>query len=287
MVLYFQMPHSLDFAKEVNHFTVFHLHQLCQLLQSHQDAAVQISKQQCWQDTLMRLYLRGDGSLRGADTVSTCSLDLNRISGIHTNRLELPLEKRKRAGSASRLDRLEDDRFSIGDTRSVDSLENGDVVSLVETPSSCASAEPPLHNKHCVVGISGGLTLDLSHLLAYEGGESGNQTPGSMPSTPSPLETSKPFPGSTTDRDANSSMADDSFLFSDNISLGESFNSGEVFFTLRTNVSNLSFIYSCNLFTNLPVNTIFYPTIYTAACACICVIHESVCPFTLLHMAPM
>ncbi|XP_056884546.1 neurobeachin-like protein 1 isoform X3 [Takifugu flavidus] len=200
---------------------------LCQLLQSQQDAAVQISKQQCWQDTLMRLYLRGDGSLRGADTVSTCSLDLNRISGIHTNRLELPLEKRKRAGSASRLDRLEDDRFSIGDTRSVDSLENGDVVSLVETPSSCASAEPPLHNRHCVVGISGGLTLDLSHLLAYEGGESGNQTPGSMPSTPSPLETSKPFLGSTTDRDANSSMAEDSFLFSDNISLGESFNSGE------------------------------------------------------------
>lgn len=243
----------------------FILRQLCQLLQSQQDAAVQISKQQCWQDTLMRLYLRGDGSLRGADTVSTCSLDLNRISGVHTNRLELPLEKRKRAGSASRLDRLEDDRFSIGDTRSVDSLENGDVVSLVETPSSCASAEPPLHNRHCVVGISGGLTLDLSHLLAYEGGESGNQTPGSMPSTPSPLETSKPFLGSTSDRDANSSMAEDSFLFSDNISLGESFNSGEVFFTSRKNVSKF-------------FNTIFYPTIYTAACACICIIHDSVCP---------
>ncbi|CAG01002.1 unnamed protein product, partial [Tetraodon nigroviridis] len=199
---------------------------LCQLLQSHQDAAVQISKQQCWQDTLMRLYLRGDGSLRGADTVSTCSLDLNRFSGINTNRLELPLEKRKRAGSASRLDRLEDDRFSIGDTRSVDSLENGDIVSLLDTPSSCASAEPPLNSKHCVVGNSGGLTLDLSHLMAYEGGESGNQTPGSMPSTPSPLDTSKPFPG-TADRDANSSMTEDSFLFSDNISLGESFNNGE------------------------------------------------------------
>lgn len=183
----------------------------------------------------MRLYLRGDGSLRGADAVSTCSLDLNRISGINTNRLELPLEKRKRAGSASRLDRLEDDRFSIGDTRSVDSLENGDIVSLLDTPSSCASAEPPLNSKHCVVGNSGGLTLDLSHLMAYEGGESGNQTPGSMPSTPSPLDTSKPFPG-TADRDANSSMTEDSFLFSDNISLGESFNNGEVFFVQRKNV---------------------------------------------------
>lgn len=177
----------------------------------------------------MRLYLRGDGSLRGADTVSTCSLDLNRMGGVSTNRLELPLERKKRAGSASRLDRLEDDRFSIGDTRSVDSLENGDIVSLLDTPSSCASAEPPLNSKHYVVGNSGGLTLDLSHLMAYEGGESGNQTPGSMPSTPSPLDTSKPFPG-TADRDANSSMTEDGFLFSDNISLGESFNNGEVLF---------------------------------------------------------
>uniref|UniRef100_A0A8C4NXM4 Neurobeachin-like protein 2 n=1 Tax=Dicentrarchus labrax TaxID=13489 RepID=A0A8C4NXM4_DICLA len=196
------------------------------LLQSQQDAAVQISRQQCWQDTLMRLYLRGEGSLplRGADTVSTCSLDLSRPSGSNTNRLELPLDRRARAGSASRLDRLEDDRLSIGDTRSVDSLENGDVISLLDTPSSSASTEPPLHVKPWVVGKSGGLMLDLSHLQAYEGGESGSQTPGSMPSTPSPLETSKPFPGSSGDRDATSSLTEDSFLFSDNISLGESFN---------------------------------------------------------------
>lgn len=256
------LPDATQFrfsSGRLNILMFFILCQLCQLLQSHQDAAVQISKQQCWQDTLMRLYLRGDGSLRGADTVSTCSLDLNRISGINTNRLELPLEKRKRAGSANRLDRFEDDRFSIGDTRSVDSLENGDIVSLVDTPSSCASAEPSLHNKHCVVGNSRGLTLDLSHLLVYEGGECGNQTPGSMPSTPSPLETSKLFPGSTADRDANSSMAEDSFLFSDNISLGESFNNGEVFFILRKDMSNLSFIHSSNLFKKLLVNTIFYP----------------------------
>uniref|UniRef100_A0AAX7VSK3 Neurobeachin-like protein 2 n=1 Tax=Astatotilapia calliptera TaxID=8154 RepID=A0AAX7VSK3_ASTCA len=72
-----------------------------------------------------------------------------------------------------------------------------------------------------------GLMLDLSHLQAYEGGESGSQTPGSMPSTPSPLETSKPFPGNSGDRDATSSLTEDSFLFSDNISLGESFNNVE------------------------------------------------------------
>uniref|UniRef100_A0A673B917 Neurobeachin-like protein 2 n=1 Tax=Sphaeramia orbicularis TaxID=375764 RepID=A0A673B917_9TELE len=193
------------------------------------DAALQISKQQCWQDTLMRLYLRGEGSLplRSVDTVSTCSLDLNRSGGSSTNRLELPLERRTRAGSASRLDRLEDDRLSIGDTRSVDSLENGDLISLLDTPSSSASTEPQLHTKPWVVGKSGGLTLDLSHLQAYEPGETGSQTPGSMPSTPSPLETCKPFPGSSGEREASSSLTEDGFLFSDNISLGESFNNAE------------------------------------------------------------
>uniref|UniRef100_A0A673BD77 Neurobeachin-like protein 2 n=1 Tax=Sphaeramia orbicularis TaxID=375764 RepID=A0A673BD77_9TELE len=202
------------------------LNQVYQLLQSQQDAALQISKQQCWQDTLMRLYLRGEGSLplRSVDTVSTCSLDLNRSGGSSTNRLELPLERRTRAGSASRLDRLEDDRLSIGDTRSVDSLENGDLISLLDTPSSSASTEPQLHTKPWVVGKSGGLTLDLSHLQAYEPGETGSQTPGSMPSTPSPLETCKPFPGSSGEREASSSLTEDGFLFSDNISLGESFN---------------------------------------------------------------
>lgn len=178
----------------------------------------------------MRLYLRGEGSLplRNSDNVSTCSLDLNRISSGTNNRLELPLERRPRTGSAGRLDRMNDDRLSIGDTRSVDSLENGDVISLLDTPSSSASTEPHLPNKPWVVGKSGGLTLDLSHLQAFEGGESGSQTPGSMPSTPSPLETSKPFPGSAGDKDTNSSLTEDGFLFSDNISLGDSYTNAEV-----------------------------------------------------------
>ncbi|KAG5833936.1 hypothetical protein ANANG_G00281190 [Anguilla anguilla] len=45
--------------------------------------------------------------------------------------------------------------------------------------------------------------------------------PGSMPSTPSPVETAKPFPGSS------APFAEDNFLFGDDLSLGESFNSLE------------------------------------------------------------
>lgn len=201
-----------------------------QLLQSQQDAACQISRQQCWQDTLARLYMRGEGSLpsRSADTVSTCSLDLNQPSGANSNRLELPLHRRTRASSAGRLDRLENDWQSMGDTRSVDSMENSDVISLLDTPSSSASAEPQPQVKPWLVGKSGGLTLDLSHLQTYEGLESGRQTPGSMPSTPSPLEGPKPFPGNSGSIDHTAPLTEDTFLFNDNISLGESFNNTEV-----------------------------------------------------------
>lgn len=173
----------------------------------------------------MRLYLRGEGSppLRSSDTISNCSIDLNRPSA--NNRLELPLERRTRMGSSGRLDRLEDDRISVGDTRSVDSLDNGDIISLLDTPSSSASVEPSNCTKPWVVGKSGGLTLDLSHLQGYEGADSGSQTPGSMPSTPSPVDAPKTFPGMSGDKDT---AAEDGFIFSDNISLGESFNSAEV-----------------------------------------------------------
>uniref|UniRef100_A0A665U218 Neurobeachin-like protein 2 n=1 Tax=Echeneis naucrates TaxID=173247 RepID=A0A665U218_ECHNA len=172
-----------------------------------------------------QLHIRDTGTV--CDKFQCFTTDRRCLEKMQRQGQPLPLDRRARAGSTSRLDRLEDDRLSIGDTRSVDSLENGDVISLLDTPSSSASTEPQHHIKPWVIGKSGGLMLDLSHLQAYEGGESGSQTPGSMPSTPSPLEASKPFPGSSGDRDATSSLTEDCFLFSDNISLGESFNNAE------------------------------------------------------------
>ncbi|KAK0136012.1 Neurobeachin-like protein 1 [Merluccius polli] len=208
-----------------------------QLLQSQPDAAPQIARQQCWQDTLTRLFLRwgGEGgTTRGSaggaatDSISNCGLDPGRPAG--ATRLEPPLEPRGRA----RRDRGggEEDRLSAGDGRSLDSLESGagasDAVSLPDTPSS---ATP--RSSWASGGRAGGLTLDLSHVPAHEGGEGGGgggggRTPASGPSTPSPPEGSKPFlPGGGAEREATPSLSDDSFLFSDNISLGESFNGAE------------------------------------------------------------
>ncbi|XP_059426100.1 neurobeachin-like protein 1 [Carassius carassius] len=177
------------------------------LLQSQQDAAQQISRQTCWQGTLMSLFVRspgsdgGSGSGRG-DASSLGSLELSRSSG--GNRLEPPLERRPLE------DRLEE-RDSASDSRSIDSLDNGELMSLSETPGDAPTPKT-------WGGKTGVLTLDLSQLRLFDHGDSGSQTPGSMQSTPSPLENTKPFPGA-------SSLNDDSFLFSDNVSLGESFNS--------------------------------------------------------------
>ncbi len=94
---------------------------------------------------------------------------------------------------------------------SVDSLDTGELTSLSETPGDTPT--PKAWGRE-----AGVLSLDLSQVHLFDRGDSGSQTPGSMQSTPSPLENAKPFPGA-------SSLNDDCFLFSDNVSLGESFNS--------------------------------------------------------------
>ncbi|XP_028835507.1 neurobeachin-like protein 1 isoform X3 [Denticeps clupeoides] len=196
------------------------------LLQSQQDAVQQISRQTCWQETFMRLFVRspGGGSTEGnsnrGDAASLGSLELSRGSG---SRLEPPLERRNLSGSMSRLNDEQYASDSVGDSRSIDSLDNGELVSLSDTPG-----DPPIPNPWVSTSKTGVLSLDLTHVHRAEQGENGSQTPGSMASTPSPLETSKPFPGTAAaERDTNSTLTDDSFLFSDNISLGESFSSTE------------------------------------------------------------
>lgn len=170
----------------------------------------------CWQDTLMRLFVRSPGSDGGSgsgrsDAASVGSFELSRSSG--GNRLEPPLERRPLCDGIGRLNE-ERDNISVGDGRSIDSLDNGEVMSLSDTPGDTPTPK-------AWVGKTGVLSLDLSQVHLFDRGDSGSQTPGSMPSTPSPIENAKAFPGT-------SSLNDDSFLFSDNVSLGESFNSGEV-----------------------------------------------------------
>ncbi|KAL4635789.1 neurobeachin-like protein 1 [Arapaima gigas] len=193
---------------------------LYQLLQSQQDAAQQISKQLCWQETLAKLFLRPSGAegLAGrSDASSIGSLDLSKGS---SSRPELLTEKKSVSESTGgRTDEERDASDSIVDNRSLDSFNNGDLLMLADTPMEAQVSKPWTRKAE-------GLSLDLTHVHLYEHGDSGSQTPGSMPSTPSPLETAKPFPGVPVENET-SSLTDDSFLFTDDMSLGESFSSIE------------------------------------------------------------
>nr|XP_015214918.1 PREDICTED: neurobeachin-like protein 1 [Lepisosteus oculatus] len=201
---------------------------LYQLLQSQQDAAQQISRQLGWQETLVKLFLRdsseaqegSNSSSNKADTASTSSLDFTK------NRVSVSSSLLEKKGSGDVHGRLEDDKngvegHSLADNKSIDSLsqslDNGDLDSL-DTPAEATTK--PWASK------AGGLSLDLSRTHLYEQVDSGSQTPGSMPSTPSPLETSRPFPGLQAERETSSFM-DDSFIFTDDFSLNESFASAE------------------------------------------------------------
>ncbi|XP_062854156.1 neurobeachin-like protein 1 [Trichomycterus rosablanca] len=156
---------------------------LYSLVQSQPDAAVQVSKQVCWQDSLIRVLVRGSGGGGGSGDSGSGSVrgDSGSLGSVGSSRAELPVCPET------------PDDF-------------GEVLSLPETPSDSSRGN--------------GLSLDLIQVPALEHLNSRSQTP-------SPLEHSKPFPGGTSERDTTSSLGDDHFLFSDNVSLGESFNSGE------------------------------------------------------------
>uniref|UniRef100_A0A672QFN9 Neurobeachin-like protein 2 n=1 Tax=Sinocyclocheilus grahami TaxID=75366 RepID=A0A672QFN9_SINGR len=187
-----------DPAHTVPYICFSYFLQLYALLQSQQDAALQISRQTCWQGTLMSLFVRstgsdgGSGSGRG-DVASLGSFELSRSSG--GNRLEPPLERRPLGDGVGRLE----ERDSASDSRSIDSLDNGELMSLSETPGDAPT--PKAWGRK-----AGVLSLDLSQLHLFDHGDSGSQTPGSMPSTPSPLENAKPFPGA-------SSLNDDTNIY--------------------------------------------------------------------------
>ncbi|KAG2459435.1 NBEL1 protein, partial [Polypterus senegalus] len=188
------------------------------LLQMHQDASQQISRQPGWQETLVKLFLRENAELRDGssrtDSSSSSSLDLlksrNSVAESHQG------PEKKSPGDLQILEVLDGrEEMDI----SVDSLiiTDGPMGNGNATPSELQSRSWP--------GKPGDLTLDLSRIGPTEPEHSGSQTPGSLPSTPSPLETSKPFPSIQYDREP-SLMTEDSFSFTEDF-LFDSFVGGE------------------------------------------------------------
>ncbi|XP_019491163.1 PREDICTED: neurobeachin-like protein 1 [Hipposideros armiger] len=190
---------------------------ILQILQSQPDAAHQISQQVGWQDTLVKLFLKVDfenGNTVHKHNRAVLAKDNDKnISAEDTKRNfdeKTDDEKINSFASAN----VSSDQWSLEDRHSLDSntpLFQED-SSVGELSFKSENQEEFWHNN------PSHLSLDLSGIDSCELSDSGTQMPDSLPSTPSPIESTKPF---SVQSDRESSITSDTG-FSDDFSLLES-----------------------------------------------------------------
>ncbi|KAF7243753.1 Neurobeachin-like protein 1 [Varanus komodoensis] len=159
---------------------------LLQILHSQQDSAQQISQQLGWQETLTRLFLKEHADIK---------------NGARENKNDPAKEDEKRAfprdhqkRHLSKADGEEStsfvngscDQWSLEDGKSTAMLEDASMVEMLFRPEDPEDLwqKNPSH-----------LSLELSSADFYELGDSGSQMADSLPSTPSPIESTKTFSG--------------------------------------------------------------------------------------------
>lgn len=190
--------------------------QILQILQSQPDAAHQISQQVGWQDTLVRLFLKAD--FENGNTVHKH----NRAVLVKDNDKNISAEDTKRSFDEKTDDEkinsfasanVSSDQWSLEDRHSLDSN-----IPLFQEDSSVGELSFKSENQEFWHNNPSHLSLDLSGIDSCELSDSGSQMPDSLPSTPSPIESTKSF---SVQSDKESSITSDTG-FSDDFSLLES-----------------------------------------------------------------
>lgn len=157
-----------------------------QILHSQPDSAQQISQQLGWQETLTRLFLKEHADVR---------------NGIKENRSDSAKEDEKRASAKEKRCFPKTDGEDAPSFASVNgscdqwSLEDSKPVTMLDDPSVGETSFRPEDQEELWGKNPSHLSLDLSSVDSYELGDTGSQVPDSLPSTPSPLESSKRFSG--------------------------------------------------------------------------------------------
>ncbi|XP_060050086.1 neurobeachin-like protein 1 [Erinaceus europaeus] len=161
------------------------------ILQSQQDAAHQIAQQVGWQDTLVRLFLKAN--FENGNTLHKHS----RTILVKDNDKDVPNEDIKRnfdektdeEKSSFASAHVSSDQWSLEDRQSLDSniplFQEDSSVGELSFKSENQEEFWPNNHSH--------LSLDLSGVDSCEISDSGSQIPDSLPSTPSPIESTKPF----------------------------------------------------------------------------------------------
>lgn len=167
-------------------------------MQSQLDAAQQISQQLGWQDTLIRLFLKENSEVR---------------IGFKENRADSSREEEKKCPPEElqkhQTDKTEGDKtvsfgsvnglfdqWSLEDNKSLDVPAHFSVMPL-EDASTAEMSFRSEDREELWHSNPSHLSLDLSSVDSYELADIVNQMTDSQPSTPSPIENTKPFSGQT------------------------------------------------------------------------------------------
>ncbi|XP_074884374.1 neurobeachin-like protein 1 isoform X9 [Buteo buteo] len=166
------------------------------LLQSQLDAAQQISQQLGWQDTLIRLFLKENSEVR-------IGLKENRADSSREEEKKCPAEELQK----HQTDKTEGDKtvsfasvnglfdqWSLEDNKSLDVPAHFSVMPL-EDASTAEMSFRSEDREELWHSNPSHLSLDLSSVDSYELADIVNQMTDSQPSTPSPIENTKPFSG--------------------------------------------------------------------------------------------
>uniref|UniRef100_A0A667HB29 Neurobeachin like 1 n=1 Tax=Lynx canadensis TaxID=61383 RepID=A0A667HB29_LYNCA len=190
---------------------------ILQILQSQPDAAHQISQQVGWQDTLVRLFLKtnfenGNTLHKHSRALSMKDNDKNVVGEDLKRNFDEKTDEEKinSFGSAN----VSSDQWSLEDRHSLDSN-----TPLFQEDSSVGELTFKSENQEEFWNNNPShLSLDFSGIDSCELSDSGSHMPDSLPSTPSPIESTKSF---SVPSDKESSITNDTG-FSDDLSLLES-----------------------------------------------------------------
>lgn len=178
--------------------------QILQILQSQPDAAHQISQQVGWQDTLVRLFLKanfenGNTLHKHGRAVVMKDNDKNISAEDMKRNSDEKTDEEKISSFASA--HVSSDQWSLEDRHSLDSN-----TPLFQEDSLMGELSFKSENREFWHNNPSHLSLDLSGIDSCELSDSGGQMPDSLPSTPSPIESTKSF---SVQSDKESSITND------------------------------------------------------------------------------
>uniref|UniRef100_A0A8I3WF73 Neurobeachin like 1 n=1 Tax=Callithrix jacchus TaxID=9483 RepID=A0A8I3WF73_CALJA len=188
-----------------------------QILQFHPDAAHQISQQVGWQDTLVRLFLKAkfeNGNILHKHSRAVLMKDNDKYMSTEDTKKNFDEKTDEEKITSFSSAKVSSDQWSLEDRHSLDSntpLYQED-SSMGELSFKSENQEEFWHSN------PSHFRLDLSGIDSCEMSDSGSQVPDSLPSTPSPIESTKSF---SVHSGKESSITND-MGFSDDFSLLES-----------------------------------------------------------------